>query len=158
MRRLILMRHAEAESSDKATSDRARVLLPIGVAAAVRCGQEMRALGFSPDLILCSDATRAVMTMDSVIRGGNFTGITPKVLGMLYLAEPDVLISRCLEVDDTIENLLVIGHNPGWSEAATQLSGTPLSLGTAQAALLEHPGDSWVTALHDRWRLKGIIP
>lgn len=159
MRRLILMRHGEAEPEGSG-GDRERSLTQLGSGAAVRCAQELRARGFSPDLILCSDARRATQTLDAVTRGGNFTGIATKTLKFLYLASAETLILRCCEVDSSIESLMAIGHNPGWSEAATQLSGTPLSLGTAQAALLEHAGDDWVQTLHDphSWKLKAIIP
>ncbi len=161
MRRLILMRHGEAVASELAPSDRLRELTTQGVAAAIRCGQEMRARGFSPELILCSDAKRAVMTMEAVVRGGSFTGIASKVLSLFYLAEPEAILGRCCEVDDAIETLLLIGHNPGWSDAATQLGKTPLNLGTAQAALLEYLGTgTWADALYDpkEWRLRSIVP
>ena len=136
MRRLIMMRHGEAQASELAPSDRQRVLTSQGRAASLRCAQEMRSRGFSPDLILCSDAKRAMMTMDAVVRGGAFSGITSKALPQLYLAKPDTLFGLCGEVDDSVETILLIGHNPCWSDSATQLSNTPLSLETAQAALL----------------------
>ncbi len=158
MRRLILMRHGEADSAQGSQKDHDRPLTQAGIGAAVRCAQELRARGFSPDLILCSDALRATMTMQAVIRGGNFTGIPSKELSLLYLAEPDILRLRCCEVDTSVATLLVIGHNPGWSDLASQLCGLPLSLGTAQAALLEHSDSEWIPALHAHWHLKALIP
>jgi phosphohistidine phosphatase SixA len=101
------------------------------------------------------------MTMEAVVRGGAFTGIASKVLALFYLAEPDTIFGRCCEVDDSIETLLLIGHNPGWSEAAILLGKTPLSLGTAQAALLEYSGQGgWAEAIYDhqKWSLRGIVP
>lgn len=160
MRRLILMRHGEAVAADLEQRDKDRALTPLGIGASVRCAQELRARGFSPDLILCSDAVRAAQTLDAVTRGGDFSGIQTKTLSLLYLADPETLLLRCCEVGEAIETLMLIGHNPGWSEAASYLSGSPLSLGTAQAALLEHTGQEWVEALHSpgSWRLRAIIP
>lgn len=36
-----------------------------------------------------------------------------------------------------------MGHNRGWEEAATMLSGSPIELKTCNAALLEATGKSW---------------
>ncbi|MBC7659043.1 MAG: histidine phosphatase family protein [Chitinophagaceae bacterium] len=161
MRRLILMRHGDAHSSPPiGLGDHGRRLTKLGLGAAMRLGQELRARGLSPDLILSSDASRATETLNEVVRGGGFTGVSIKTLGILYLAEPEALLDRCLEVEDTVQTLLLIGHNPGWSVAATQLSGHPVGLDTAQAALLEKSGGSWTEAIHSDglWRLKGIFP
>jgi phosphohistidine phosphatase len=160
MRRLILMRHGEAEHALAGMDDRHRRLTPAGLAAALRCGQEIRALGFSPEIILCSDAERAVATMHAVVSGAGLLGVVTKVHADLYLADEHVVIQVCGYEDDAHETILMIGHNPGWSDAATALSAIPLSLGTAQAALLDHPADEWMTAISDigRWKLKGIVP
>ncbi len=160
MRRLILMRHGEAENALAGGDDRKRRLTPAGQAAALRCGQEIRSLGFSPEIILCSDAERAIATMHAVVRSAGLVGVASKIQSELYLADDQFVIQACGDEDDALETILMIGHNPGWSEAATVLSGTPLSLGTAQAALLEHPADEWIAAISDlgRWKLKGIVP
>lgn len=160
MRRLILMRHGEAEPLHSSGNDRMRRLTASGLSAATRTGQELRSMGFGPDLILCSDAVRAAETTDAVIRGGGFAGIPVKTLALFYLAEPETILFRCSEVDDQTETLLLIGHNPGWSETATQLCGTQLGLDTAEAALLLHAGTSWSECLGatGTWQLKSIIP
>ncbi len=161
MRRLILMRHAEAEiMGPEGQGDRGRLLSHKGLGSAIRLGQELRARGLSPDYILTSDATRAMQTLEAVVRGGGFTGIPVRTLSLLYLAEPETLLDRCHEVADSVQTLLCIGHNPGWSDAATLLSGHPVGLDTAEAAILEKAGQSWTETLSDSglWRLKGIVP
>jgi len=160
MRRLILMRHGESENAQAGMDDRQRRLTANGQAAALRCGQEIRARGFSPELILCSDAERAVATLHAVVRGAGLVGVVSKIQSQLYLADEHLVFQHCADEEDVLDTILLIGHNPGWSEAATALSGTPLSLGTAQAALLEHFGDDWISAIGDlgHWKLKDIIP
>lgn len=160
MRRLILMRHGEAENAAPGLDDRKRKLTSVGQAAAMRCGQDIRSRGFSPEKILCSDAERALATMDAVVRGASLLGVATRILSSLYLADQDLIIQACGDEDNALEVILLIGHNPGWSEAASTLSGTPMSLGPGQAALLEHPGDDWIDAINDlgRWKLKGIVP
>lgn len=161
MRRLILMRHGDAEANGaQGLGDRGRPLSRAGHGSTLRLGQELRARGLSPDFILASDATRAVETLDNVVRGGGFTGVPVKTLAILYLADPETLLGRCHEVADSVQTLLCIGHNPGWSDAATLLSGNPVGLGTAEAAILEKDGESWTQTLSDAglWRLKGLVP
>jgi phosphohistidine phosphatase len=161
MRRLILMRHGDAEANGpQGQGDRGRPLSRAGHGSALRLGQELRARGLSPDMILSSDATRAVETLEDVVRGGGFTGVPVKTISILYLADPDTLLDRCHEVADSVQTLLLIGHNPGWSDAASLLSGNPVGLDTAEAAILEKSGESWTGALSDPglWRFKGIVP
>lgn len=165
MKRIILLRHGEAETSGPA-GDRSRRLTKAGQGAAIRVGQELRARGLSPDLILSSDAVRAVETLECVVRGGGFTGVPFKKLGILYLAERDVICDRIYEVEDSVATLLLIGHNPGWSDAASHLSDAPVGLETAQAAWLEkklegHQRESpWTDLLNSSgaFRLRAIIP
>lgn len=159
MKRLILLRHGEAESSG-ASGDRSRPLTTRGIAAAVRMGQELRIRGLSPDQILVSDALRAIQTLDHVMRGGNFAGVTIKMLGQFYLADAETVRMRCYEVEDAVDTLLLVGHNPGWSELAGELSQQMIGLETAEAAWLEKDAASWLDAFCDPgiWTLRAIIP
>ena len=56
---------------------------------------------------------------------------------------------------------MCIGHNKGWEEAASELSGQPVELKTATAAVLEaKPGDGWGDALAQAgpaWALTGVL-
>lgn len=166
MRRIILLRHGEAEAQGE-TGDKSRRLTKAGQGAVVRLGQELRAQGLSPDLILASDAVRTVETLEGVVRGGGFTGVPFKKLENFYLAEADAILDRLYEVEDSVRTLLLIGHNPGWSDVATHLAGVPIGLDTAQAAWLEkkrpEEGEgerSWTGLLNSSgvWRLKKILP
>ncbi|GER48124.1 3-bisphosphoglycerate-dependent phosphoglyceratemutase [Striga asiatica] len=62
---------------------------------------------------------------------------------------PELILSRCM------------GHNRGWEEAASMLSGTPVELKTCNAALLEATGKSWEEAFSlagfGGWKLHGIV-
>ncbi|GKB72314.1 histidine phosphatase superfamily protein [Tanacetum coccineum] len=44
---------------------------------------------------------------------------------------------------DDILTLMCMGHNKGWEEAASTLSGASIELKTCNAALLEAAGKSW---------------
>ncbi len=51
------------------------------------------------------------------------------------------------------ETVLCLGHNPGWSDSTTRLSGVRVGLVTAEAALLEVEGADWSDAFTRRWTL-----
>ncbi len=165
MRRIILLRHGEAEAHGP-DGDRSRRLTKVGHAASVRVGQELRARGLTPDLILSSDAVRAVETLEGVVHGGSFVGVPFKKLPILYLADPSVILDRLYEVEDSVSTVLLIGHNPGWSDVASELAAIPVGLDTAEAAWLEKKfenfsaDNSWASDINSpgAFRLRGILP
>ncbi|KAJ4823947.1 hypothetical protein Tsubulata_016426 [Turnera subulata] len=58
--------------------------------------------------------------------------------------------------------VLCMGHNRGWEEAASMLTGSSIELKTCNAALLEASGKSWEEAFASAglggWKLQGIVP
>ncbi len=64
MKTLALLRHAKAGGIAPGLGDFERALTPRGIDSAPRVGQAMNAMGFSPDLVLCSQAWRARETWD----------------------------------------------------------------------------------------------
>ena len=63
-------------------------------------------------------------------------------------------------VSAACDTVMCVGHNRGWEEAASELSGTPVELKTANACVLEARGaDDWAAALADggAWSLRGVV-
>jgi len=59
MRYLLLMRHAKAETRGPGAADRDRPLVKRGLRDAALIGAAVARDGITPDLVLCSPATRA---------------------------------------------------------------------------------------------------
>jgi phosphohistidine phosphatase len=75
-----------------------------------------------PDLVLCSDASRALETWEGV--AGQLDGAPPATVEpRLYLADVPALLARIREVPDDVGTLLVVGHNPGMQSLAVALVG-----------------------------------
>lgn len=56
--------------------------------------------------------------------------------------------------------VLLIGHNRGWEEAASDFAGDVIRLKPGEAALLEAHGESWEQVFTDSlhvWNLHSII-
>jgi phosphohistidine phosphatase len=120
MRRLMLLRHAKSSWSQPGASDHARPLNRRGEEAAPKIGAYLQRHGLVPDRVLCSTAKRARDTWALVaaeVRPAPpvsyeerlYDAAPGAILDVLHHAEPD---ARCL---------LVVGHNPGLQDLATQL-------------------------------------
>ena len=77
----------------------------------------------------------------------------------LYGAGFEELSAVIAEQPDVARSLMVIGHNPGWEEVVSELTGEPVTLGTANAALLSFPdAGAWRDVLHPGfWRLVDVL-
>ena len=120
---LYLMRHAKS-SWKKPLPDHERPLNRRGKRAAERIGRELVRRRLFPELILASDAKRARATAKRLRRAYAPETKPPLQLNpALYDAGALTILKEIAATDEKIDNLLVIGHNPGISELAVQLTG-----------------------------------
>ncbi len=139
MHRLILLRHAKAESGAGVADDFARGLTERGRRDAAAMGRVLASEGFAPDLVLASSARRAQQTWDEAAPA--FPGAKLEATRALYLASPAELraLIAARRADASIGALMIIGHNPGLYELAASFPGLgrPLvGFPTASAAVI----------------------
>jgi len=108
-RLLVVVRHARAE--DHGPTDFERPLTPSGREDAGDAGRWLAAEGFAPDHALVSAAQRARETWEAMADGAGWT-LAPELDEGMYAAEPDTVLDLIGLVDDAVERLVVIGHNP----------------------------------------------
>ena len=122
MKRLTLMRHADAQWKDAQVADFDRPLTRRGNSEAEAMSRRLAELSLVPSLLVNSSAVRARQTAEIVARE---LGIPPRHVRSeesLYLAgAPDVL-ALIQGMGPRIAHLLVIGHNPGISELTQVLA------------------------------------
>lgn len=161
-RRLIVMRHAKSSWDTDAATDHERPLNKRGRRSAPLIAAELIRLGWRPDAVLSSDSTR---TQETFERMRDHLGAPPaEFTNSLYHAGFDEIHTALLEQSEDVRTLLVLGHNPGWEEAVTRLSGVMTSMQTACAALLSVQAADWAEAaaraghwtLHDVIRPRGL--
>jgi phosphohistidine phosphatase len=77
--------------------------------------------GPAPDLVLCSDAARALETWEAVAA---HLDATPRVTvePRIYMADVPTLLTCIQETPDDVGTLLVVGHNPGMQDLAVTLA------------------------------------
>ena len=120
MRRLLLFRHAKAESSKPGEEDRARALIERGRKDAGRIGAYMASHGLKPDRVLVSPAKRAQETWKHVAAALK-PAPAATMVEKLYDATPHAILAAIKEAPASAHTLMVIGHNPGLQELAVML-------------------------------------
>ena len=156
-RRLVLMRHAKSSWRDGTLSDHVRPLNGRGRKDAPRMGQELAARGWVPGLVASSDSARTRETWDRMRTPLGAPDLEVLWSNELYLADLSDLRAHAAGWDDAISSALALGHNPGWSDAASILAGRPISMTTANCALLVGHGASWIEALGGPWELVALL-
>jgi len=121
MKRLLLLRHAKAEPATDPLVDIDRPLADRGERDARRIGERLRQQRLQPALILSSPAARALRTAQLVANTIDYPRDAVALDRRLYLAEPAAIIEIIAAQNDAIETLLVVGHNPGFTELVHQL-------------------------------------
>lgn len=158
MLKLIVMRHAKAVHRDLGQDDHRRSLTDRGLRQSERMGQKLKDMNWRPELIISSDATRTRETYEGFLLG--IGEAVPLVLchNFYAIGTYEAIRDELFAIKD-LQTIMVVGHNPGWSEAVEELSGEPCSLHTADAALLTHPAQSWADAITapGAWKLVEIV-
>ncbi|RWR95071.1 hypothetical protein CKAN_02439500 [Cinnamomum micranthum f. kanehirae] len=172
-RRLILLRHAES-SGDPYLRDHDRPLSKAGRIDAVNISHQLQQMGWMPELILSrvqnlSDAARTKETlriMQEHVPGFleaevHFVASFYSIAAMDGQTAEHLQRTICEYSRDEIFTVMCMGHNRGWEEAASMLSGAAIELKTCNAALLEATGKSWDEAFSSvglgGWKLHGIV-
>jgi phosphohistidine phosphatase len=121
MKTLTLLRHAKSGWDDPLTRDFDRPLNRRGRRAARTVGEEMRVQGLRFDRVLASPALRVMETLEEVAQA--YGPIEPDYDPRLYLASVETLIELIRATPESVDRLLLVGHNPGLERLALALSG-----------------------------------
>ena len=139
---LILLRHAKSSWNHTELDDRDRPLNGRGRRAASAMGRWMENEAIVPDYVLCSSAKRTRETASLFFADWN--GPPPIVFrDDLYHASPAQIESIVNSIDDSIEDLMIIGHNPGLEEFLNRHTGNAIEVPTAALAQINFELDSW---------------
>lgn len=141
-RRLIVMRHAKSSWDHPGLSDHRRPLNGRGRGDAPRIAEALLEEGWVPEVVISSDSTRTRETWELM---APVFDDEPEVIWdhNLYHAGVDEVYQALLALDDDVQTVMVLGHNPGWESVVSHFAGVYETMTTANAALLEGEGDSW---------------
>jgi phosphohistidine phosphatase len=157
MKTLLLMRHAKSSHKDKHRSDHDRPLNKQGKADIVEIAQHVAAAELMPDQIITSSARRARKTAKRLAAAlGCEVPIERR--DELYMASLDNLLDAVRLVKNSVNTVLIVGHNPGLESFVELLVGHPERLPTGSIACLRFNHRDWsrIAPQHARLVLETI--
>ncbi len=165
VRRLVLLRHAKAEPSG-GVADELRRLTAVGIRQASAVGASLHAAGLVPERALVSSAVRTRETWEHLaVALGDEPAPEVVVSDEIYLAHPLEVVDLVRRTDARVRTLLVVGHEPAMSAAATLLAGegepghvaqVRTGLGTGAYAVLDVVGP-WEGLARGSAVLTGVV-
>jgi phosphohistidine phosphatase len=123
MKRLFLLRHAKAQPADGGCEDFDRTLMLSGMQDGAAMARYLRKTDYRVELILCSSSARTTQTAELVLQE-----LESEIdyRENLYLADPAKIVAAVRGAPTQVNNLMVVGHNPGLEAAATMLAREPV--------------------------------
>ncbi|MDA9660030.1 histidine phosphatase family protein [Pseudomonadota bacterium] len=112
MKNLFLLRHAKSSWDNAALADFDRPLSKRGISNAIQLSEYIQKNSILFDLVLCSPSERTQSTLDLALNSLDPIPTTT-LKESIYHASASSLSRLIEEQDDEINNLLIIGHNPG---------------------------------------------
>ena len=142
---LVLMRHAKSDWSVAGQRDFDRELNVRGHNNAPRMGGRLATeLGFSPDLVLSSPATRAKLTAEYVCEQLKYPLEKIVFEEDIYEASVRTLLRLTNELPDGADKILIFGHNPGLTYFAEFLTKKEINnIPTSGIVCIKFEIDTW---------------
>ncbi len=142
MRRLMLLRHGKSDWHAPHGSDHDRPLNRRGVDAAETMGRLLARAELLPDHVITSSAVRALTTLELARSAGGW-GCTFEVSDELYGTTAGGALKVAARTSTDAESLMLVGHEPTWSELARHLTGGHVTVKTATVIGIDLPIESW---------------
>jgi len=147
MKTLYLIRHAKSSWKDSGMTDFERPLNERGERDAGEMGRRLQERNDIPDLIISSEAKRALTTAKK-IRAELQSNVEFFTDPRLYHSSPDTILKVINQVGVHVNSLCIVCHNPGISELFYALTGQPIEMVTTAIAKIELDIDGWEAAYH----------
>lgn len=120
MKYLYIIRHAKAESPSREVEDHDRKLINKGIKRANNLNKWLKSKNHNLEALFCSSSLRTLQTMDIISHDLNYS-VNKIVDKKLYGASDEMLLNYISFLDDKLNNVGIIGHQPGLQELAFTL-------------------------------------
>ncbi len=138
----MILRHAKSDWYAGAASDHARPLNRRGTDSALTMGRVLTKIGEVPDLVYTSSATRACETLLLASEAGEWDVDVVEYDG-LYGASAGEALQIAADAPDSVERLMLVGHEPGWGYLVRSVTGAAVNMKTATVAGIDMQMESW---------------
>jgi phosphohistidine phosphatase len=143
MKTLYLLRHAKSSRDDASLPDRDRPLNARGERDAAKMSKRWLQKKKKPDLIMSSPATRAMVTAEVIAKNLNYKATHISIDARLYAATKATLIAVIEALDDKLDRVMLVGHNPGFAELAHHFDSSIIFMPTCALAEFRFEATSW---------------
>jgi phosphohistidine phosphatase len=126
MKRLILSRHAKSSWNHPELRDIDRPLNKRGLKAAPIMGGVLRERSLIPEAIFASPSLRTRMTSELLAKELAFPFDQVEFIDSFYGASPGSIVQFTQKLDDQLSTVMLVGHNPTWTDLCHRLTGKHL--------------------------------
>lgn len=142
MKSILILRHANSDWSNDNVDDKERILDSRGIDQAKKTAKMMLLQKLKYDTIISSPATRALQTATIVKKETAFAKDI-MVEECFYFSDLRRIIAVLRRLNPDVDNVLIVGHNPLWSNLVLYLTDTRISMDTGSLAVVSADFKSW---------------
>lgn len=144
MKSLYIMRHAKSSWEYPDLCDEERPLLEKGVKRTHKIIHFLKSKNVTLDLIISSHAVRALETAKMIAGAMNYPEDRIDIRKRVYHGDTDELLKELFSLDDSIESVLIVGHNPGFTRFANYFLNDQIEwLPTSGVVRIDFRAASW---------------
>jgi phosphohistidine phosphatase len=133
MKTLLILRHAKSSWKNDDLADYDRPLKKRGMVDAEKMGKQIEEMELIPQLIISSSANRALKTSRIIADACGYGGRIVRER-QLYMADTEDIIQILQKIDDHMQRIMIVGHNPGLEDFLADLTEDYYALPTCALA------------------------
>jgi phosphohistidine phosphatase len=158
VKKLFLVRHAEAEEQQRGESDFGRGLTRTGMRGAALAGKHLKEKNVIPDIFISSDAQRTRQTSETVADQLNFDFDKIQFENDIYEASIRILLRVITTIGEDKSTAVIVGHNPGISFLSEFLTGSLIGTVVPGGIVeVDFMGTTWLEVSQASGTLKGYF-
>jgi len=144
MKTLYIVRHAKSSWDDPNLDDFDRPLNSRGKRDAPEMGKRLRDQGIKPNLLISSAANRAHKTAVTIAKEIGYPKNEIKRTENFYLTSVNSALKIIHQVDNSVDFLMIFGHNPCWTDLANYLCNAHIdNIPTCGITAISFDIDNW---------------
>lgn len=155
---LYIVRHAKSSWDNFDLSDHDRPLLPVGIKKTNKIVRFLVSNNISPELFISSSAVRAFETAVIIAKGVGYDPDTIVKSKNLYHAGIDEIYNELFSVDDTVNSVIMFGHNPTLTYFVNNFVTPEIdNFPTSAAFCVEFKANSWESVVNAKFKVKFTV-
>lgn len=155
---LILIRHGKSDVPNLGQRDIDRELNHRGHSDAPRMGRKLAEMDLKPDLIVSSPSIRTTQTTEYICEPLSYPVEKVDFQEDIYEASVRTLLRLVNELDNSLQTVFIVGHNPGFTYFSEYLTGKEIgNIPTCGVVELAFEVDDWALVSQNTASLKSYI-